>query len=116
MLIDQLVEMIGDDATMALVTRSPGAMVRIPKTVNDRLLEIVNGDERAARKLAYAFGGTEINVPVAKRWRMAYLHDRKKLSAVEIALALSLSDRSVRLGLKQFKAKKRGYPAEGEVA
>lgn len=83
-MIDRLVNLIGEDAALALVTERGGRQVYVPDhpTANCELAKIVGLD--AATKLSHEFGREAITVPVAREWRVLKYLDQG-FSAPKIA-------------------------------
>ena len=76
MTIDRLRELIGDEATLALIEAHPGQRIYMPRDRHARsdLAKIVGVD--AAQKIADEYGGEAFVVPVAREWRVEVYAER----------------------------------------
>jgi hypothetical protein len=68
--LTKLLDLIGEDATLALVEARAGHMIYVPRDAKDatELAKIIGLD--AARKLGQEFPGVPLQVPVAREWRV----------------------------------------------
>lgn len=84
MTIDRLRELIGDEATLALVEARAGNRIYAPRErhASSLLAEIVGVD--AAAKIADEYGGETFVVPIAREWRIE-VYTQRGLPVPEIA-------------------------------
>ncbi|WP_094462636.1 helix-turn-helix domain-containing protein [Pannonibacter phragmitetus] len=83
-LLSRLIDLIGDEATLALVTARGGRSVYVPErpTAQTEIAKIVGLD--AATILGQSFGRESIIVPVAREWRVLQ-YDAQAMSVPQIA-------------------------------
>ena len=95
-LLDRLVALLGDEATLALVVWRGGQRLYIPGTSGRAQASQVESQlgEAATRALAAEFGGTYLSVPLAKRWR-ARIYRARGDSYAAIARLLGCSESAV---------------------
>lgn len=77
-MINRLVNLIGETATLALVNARGGRQVYVPEkpTAETTVAKIVGLD--AATILGKEFGREAITVPIAREWRILVLSDQGK--------------------------------------
>ena len=89
-----LLELLGEDATLALIEAYGGTRVGVPQTApKEHPLRTLLGEADFAR-LMKGFGGAEISVPLARRWRVK-IYAGKKLRRKEIALRAGYTESAV---------------------
>lgn len=93
-----LSNVIGAEATVALIEAHGGTRLYVPKKPEGSGLETTLG-AKAAAALATQFGGESPRIPVAREWRVRVYHHRG-LSYTAIAKKLGLHDGSVHRILK----------------
>jgi hypothetical protein len=89
-----LADIIGDDATLALIEAHGGTRLYVPRRspAASRLAEVLGA--AAVGQLSATWGGDYLKVPTAKFWRARILRARGK-SYAEIARALGATESSV---------------------
>lgn len=92
--VNQLVEIAGEEAAMALVREHGGGRVYVPQRPEGSALAATVGVD-AARKLAEARGGETLEIPLWKRGVYAY-HRRQGWSQARAARAAGVTDRTAR--------------------
>jgi hypothetical protein len=89
-----MIELLGEDATLALIEAHGGTRVNVPKAVPaQHPLRDLLGEARFALLFQY-FGGTEIVVPQAREWRLR-LYQRRGMTRREMARRLGLTENRV---------------------
>jgi AraC-like DNA-binding protein len=92
--LGSLIELLGEEVTLKLVEAYGGTRRGVPKFMPEKHeLRDLLGDAGFALLFQY-FGGTEIAVPLAKRWRLE-LYAKSGLKTKEIARRAGYSERSV---------------------
>jgi hypothetical protein len=83
--LSELLELLGEDATLTFVQAYAGTRRKIPKTMpkEHELIDLL-GPEHFARLWEY-FGGSEMAVPMARRWRFE-VYTRRGMMPKEIAV------------------------------
>lgn len=90
----RLVQLIGPEATLAVIERWGGTRMYVPKNPAANA-ELVNAAGRAgAASLAEALGGEYLKVPRAVRWRILVYH-RMGLSYAKIARRVGCTEKHV---------------------
>ena len=94
-MIDRLIDLIGEQATLALINERGGRLVYVPPQSNDRseLAKIVGLD--AALKLGQEFGRETMVVPLAREWRILH-YAEQGLSVPRIACLVGVHVDTVR--------------------
>lgn len=90
---ESLCSIIGEPATLALLSLRPGVRLYVPRSATERFIGELGGDKEAAEALARECGGMFIALPVAREWRAAILRKRG-MSARDVALALGITERT----------------------
>lgn len=93
--VAHLVQLIGAEATLALVERWGGTRLYLPERPNPdgELWAVVGAD--AARYLSERYGREQIEVPGARQWRILIYRGRGMTHA-QIARATGCTERNVR--------------------
>lgn len=116
--LNWLVECLGADATLTLIETAGGMQIYVPMVVGATnrcspaaVLETFNSKfgVELAKKLIRYFGGSEIKVPTAQRWR-TMLYAKQGMSTNDIAYKLGCSYRTVqqRLFAHRQETQQRG--------
>ncbi|WGV98847.1 hypothetical protein QF117_10535 [Vibrio sp. YMD68] len=103
----ELIELIGEGNTLALVKEFGGLPVYIPGKAHDthHLCDIVTVD--ALKKLVAQYGGTKLNVPRCPKLNhllIIKMHDRDGLSFAKIAKALNYTKSWVEMVYYQHRS------------
>ena len=93
MTAEELVSIIGEDATMLFLSRQAGQRFAVPKNVSPRIIDHMGRE--AATKFVREYGGCHVFVPVAKPWRAKKLY-AGGMSINQISLALCMTAKGVR--------------------
>lgn len=112
---ESLCELIGEDATLALLSQRSGVRVYIPKVVTERIIEECGGDAKSAEILCREMGANFIILPTAKRWRMAQLLKRG-FSIRDISIALNVTRDAVVKAQRVFREQNPETPVYHEAS
>lgn len=88
----RLAEVIGEPAALALIEEFGGLRTYVPKHPTERIVAAIGAE--AAAKLAAAWGGEYIPVPLARAWRVMVYRSRGQ-SYPAIARRVGLSEDGV---------------------
>jgi hypothetical protein len=96
-MLNELVEIMGVDAVVALVKARGGvrAHVPTPQRVNQSILLDIVGVE-ALRKLAARCGGTALDIPLCRSWLARLMLHEGGHSHAQIARAVGFTEHTVR--------------------
>jgi hypothetical protein len=90
-----LTEILGVEATLALIERRGGTRLWVPRTYRAKSEFTAEFGEAAARQLVRRFGGERtLKVPLCKWWR-ARVYDARGLTYPQIARKLGCSETTV---------------------
>ena len=76
--VNQLIEIVGEDATIALVRAHGGGRLYVPASPRPKLVDLIGA--AAAERLCRARGGEDITIPLWKRGVYDYYRNRMGLS------------------------------------
>jgi len=102
-------ELIGAEATLALVEAYGGIALYVPREVNQASPLALAIGLPAARALAQAHGGEDWIVPLVKWWR-ARCYRAQGLNVREIARRLQMTEKSVSAMLARARPPGEGKP------
>ncbi|MBP5857274.1 hypothetical protein KAJ83_09660 [Marivibrio halodurans] len=92
--VNQLIEIVGDDAAIALVRAHGGGRLYVPASPRPKLVDLIGA--AAAERLCRARGGEDIEIPLWRRGVYGYLRDRLGLSQAAAARTAGVTARTAR--------------------
>lgn len=111
-MLEELVELIGEESAIKLIQRFGGTTLYIPHNPpQDHALSFVLGYE-AATKLASAYGGEDLFLPLVRQWlreqQRRMIHDLKAQAVPnnQIAQRIGCTSRWVRMVTQEYSARK----------
>ncbi|WP_293796704.1 helix-turn-helix domain-containing protein [uncultured Bosea sp.] len=108
---EELSSLIGEDATLHLLSNRGGRRMYVPAKITEELLSACGGDRDAATRLSAEHARNIVCVPTARRWRVMRMRERG-FSVRQITSALSISERSVWRALAESADRSTSNPAE----
>lgn len=92
--IHWLSDVVGADAALGMIEAHGGTRVYVPKDINQNSAARLALPLPAARRMAEAYGGEHILVPIARAWRVR-LYRAAGMTYPAIARRLGITERAV---------------------
>lgn len=93
-LTDELLDLLGANAMFDLVVAFGGTRLYVPRYRREATTEIAGLGTEASRRLAEAFGGLFIRVPLCREFKLV-VYEGRGLSNAQIAVKLGITETGV---------------------